>query len=64
MTEKKRQGFAVMDPDLQKQIASKGGKAAHRNGTAHQFTSETSKLAASKRRYYKKGDLPFLPKDD
>ncbi|HVW82504.1 MAG TPA: KGG domain-containing protein [Candidatus Paceibacterota bacterium] len=32
-------GFAGMDPDRQRQIASKGGKAAHEKGTAHEFDS-------------------------
>ncbi|GHF54074.1 hypothetical protein HNQ07_003556 [Deinococcus metalli] len=33
-------GFAAMDPDKQREIASKGGKAAHESGNAHEFTSE------------------------
>jgi general stress protein YciG len=32
-------GFAGMDPDRQRQIASKGGKAAHESGHAHEFDS-------------------------
>src|SRR4051812_9666503 len=32
-------GFASMDPSKQKEIASKGGKAAHAKGTAHEFDS-------------------------
>jgi hypothetical protein len=32
-------GFASMDPDKQREIASKGGKAAHESGNAHEFTS-------------------------
>ncbi|HWA52093.1 MAG TPA: KGG domain-containing protein [Patescibacteria group bacterium] len=38
-------GFASMDPDKQRKIASKGGKAAHKNGTAHEWTSEEAKEA-------------------
>jgi len=38
-------GFASMDEDKQRQIASKGGKAAHRKGTAHEFTSEEARRA-------------------
>jgi general stress protein YciG len=34
-----RRGFASMDPDTQRQIASKGGKAAHASGNAHQFVA-------------------------
>jgi len=37
-----------MSEDLQKQIASKGGKAAHRKGLAHEFTSEEAKIAGQK----------------
>ena len=32
-------GFASMDREKQKEIASKGGKAAHAKGTAHEFDS-------------------------
>lgn len=40
-TEKKeRRGFASMTPEKQREIASKGGKAAHEKGTAHTWTSE------------------------
>ena len=35
-----RRGFASMDPNLQRAIASEGGRAAHRSGNAHEFTSE------------------------
>ena len=38
-------GFAVMDRKLVSQIASKGGKAAHKAGTAHEFTSEEAREA-------------------
>ncbi len=38
-------GFASMDEDKQRQIASKGGKAAHQKGTAHEFTSEEARRA-------------------
>ena len=43
-----RKGFASMDPKKQRKIASKGGKAAHRKGTAHEFTSEEAKIAGRK----------------
>ena len=42
------QGFASMDPAKQRSIASKGGKAAHEAGTAHEFTSEEARIAGSK----------------
>ncbi len=41
-------GFASMDPQKQREIASKGGKAAHLKGTAHEFTSEKAREAGRK----------------
>jgi general stress protein YciG len=41
-------GFASMDQQKQREIASKGGKAAHLKGTAHEFTSEEARRAGSK----------------
>ncbi|MES1982656.1 MAG: KGG domain-containing protein [Pseudomonadota bacterium] len=38
-------GFASMDPEKQREIASKGGHAAHEKGTAHEFTSEEAREA-------------------
>ncbi len=40
-------GFASMDPDKQREIASEGGRAAHEKGTAHEFTSEEARRAGS-----------------
>jgi hypothetical protein len=40
-------GFASMDPERQRAIASEGGKAAHEKGTAHEFTSEEARRAGS-----------------
>jgi general stress protein YciG len=48
MAEKSRRGFAVMDRDRQRQIASMGGRAAHRKGTAHKFTPEEAREAGRK----------------
>lgn len=45
---KRRRGFAAMDPERVRQIASKGGRAAHAAGTAHQFTSEEARIAGRK----------------
>jgi general stress protein YciG len=45
---KSRRGFASMDPEKQKQIASMGGKAAHANGRAHEFTSDEARVAGRK----------------
>lgn len=43
-----RRGFASMDEEKQREIASKGGKAAHEKGTAHEFTSEEAQEAGRK----------------
>jgi general stress protein YciG len=48
MAEKSKRGFASMDAAKQRQIASKGGKAAHAKGTAHQFTPAEAKEAGRK----------------
>lgn len=45
-----RRGFASMDPEQQRAIASAGGRAAHRSGNAHEFTSEEARRAGSMRR--------------
>lgn len=45
---KSNRGFASMDPERQREIARKGGKAAHARGRAHQFTSEEARLAGRK----------------
>jgi len=45
---KARRGFAVMDRDKQREIASKGGRAAHLKGTAHRWTEEEAKEAGRK----------------
>jgi general stress protein YciG len=49
-TEKPRKprGFAAMDPKLVSELAKRGGKAAHRAGTAHQFTSDEARVAGRK----------------
>jgi uncharacterized protein len=41
-------GFARMSADKQREIASKGGRAAHQKGTAHKFTSEEARMAGRK----------------
>ena len=40
-------GFASMDPEKQREIASEGGRAAHASGNAHEFTSEEARRAGS-----------------
>src|ERR1700722_9815777 len=41
-------GFASMDQRKQREIARKGGRAAHRKGTAHEFTTEEARFAGRK----------------
>ena len=45
---KEDRGFASMDRSKQREIASKGGKAAHQKGTAHEWTSEEAREAGRK----------------
>lgn len=45
---KSRRGFASMDTTKQRDIASKGGKAAHAQGTAHEFTTDEARTAGRK----------------
>lgn len=44
----RRRGFAMMDPERQREIARKGGKAAHQQGRAHEFTPEEARVAGRK----------------
>lgn len=45
---KSNRGFASMSTDKQHAIASKGGRAAHERGTAHEFTSDEAREAGRK----------------
>jgi general stress protein YciG len=45
---KQRRGVAAMDPAKRRAIASKGGKAAHKLGRAHKFTSGQAKAVGAK----------------
>ena len=45
---KEDRGFASMDRAKQREIASKGGKAAHQKGTAHEWTSDEAREAGRK----------------
>ena len=47
-TKKSNRGFASMDPQRQREIASEGGRAAHEKGTAHEFTSDEAREAGRK----------------
>jgi general stress protein YciG len=48
VSRKTPRGFAAMDPQAQRAIAAKGGRAAHQKGTAHEFTSEEARIAGRK----------------
>lgn len=41
-------GFASMDPERQRLIAARGGRAAHASGNAHQFSGEQARDAGRK----------------
>ena len=45
---KERRGFASMSIDKQREIASKGGRAAHEKGTAHEWTPDEARHAGRK----------------
>jgi len=45
---KEDRGFASMERAKQREIASRGGKAAHQKGTAHEWTSEEAREAGRK----------------
>ncbi len=47
-TRKSARGFASMDQGKQREIASKGGRAAHAKGTAHEFDSSEARAAGRK----------------
>ena len=41
-------GFASMEPDKQRRIASEGGRASHEKGTAHEFSADEAREAGRK----------------
>jgi len=47
-TQKERRGFASMSPEKQREIASKGGRAAHEKGTAHEWSADEARSAGRK----------------
>jgi uncharacterized protein len=48
MAGRERGGFAGMDSDKQREIARRGGRAAHQKGTAHEFTADEARAAGRK----------------
>ena len=45
---KQRRGFASMASEKQREIASKGGRAAHQKGTAHEWSPQEAQTAGRK----------------
>ena len=41
-------GFAAMDQEKQREIARKGGRAAHEQGVAHEWSSQEAREAGKK----------------
>lgn len=60
-TRKERRGFASMSPEKQREIASKGGRAAHQKGTAHEWSSEEAREAGRKGGMASRGGRGKLP---
>lgn len=48
MNERERRGFASMDEQRRREIASEGGKASHQRGTAHEFSPDEARMAGRK----------------
>jgi short-subunit dehydrogenase len=57
---KERRGFASMSAEKQREIASKGGRAAHQKGTAHEWTSEEAREALVARTVERFGGIDIL----
>lgn len=47
-TRKSIRGFAAMNSEKQKEIARKGGRAAHQQGVAHEWSSQEAREAGKK----------------
>jgi len=62
MTEKQKRGFASMSRTLHREIASKGGVAAHAKGTAHEWTAEEASVAGRKGGKVSRGGKGRLPR--
>jgi len=60
---KERRGFASMSPERQKEIASKGGRAAHAKGTAHEWTPDEARTAGRKGGQVSRGGRGRLPEE-
>jgi general stress protein YciG len=58
---KARRGFASMSQEKQREIASKGGRAAHAKGTAHEWSSNEARDAGRKGGMVSRGGRGKLP---
>jgi uncharacterized protein len=58
---KARRGFASMSAEKQREIASKGGRAAHAKGTAHEWSAEEARRAGRKGGQASRGGRGKLP---
>lgn len=59
--EGRKRGFAGMSREKQREIASKGGRAAHEHGTAHEWTTEEARrYGAEGGRKRGRGKLPTV----
>ena len=58
---KERRGFASMSIEKQREIASKGGRAAHEKGTAHEWTPDEARQAGRKGGQISRGGRGRLP---
>ena len=56
-----KRGFAAMSPEKQREIASKGGRAAHQKGTAHEWSSDEAREAGRKGGMASRGGRGKLP---
>ena len=45
---KSRRGFAAMDAETQRRIASQGGRASHESGRGHRFSADEARDAGRK----------------
>ena len=60
---KERRGFASMSREKQREIASKGGRAAHQKGTAHEWSSDEARDAGRKGGMASRGGRGKLPNE-
>lgn len=60
---KARRGFASMSAEKQREIASKGGRAAHAKGTAHEWSTDEARSAGRKGGQVSRGGRGKLPSE-